>query len=288
MSSQAQKHRHSNQHLKKNVRLWFGAALFLVVVAASGAIYAGSTLPSPLLTADTSGVLMTYSTAGPIDLGNPFFRNLGTNGRTCASCHQPADAWTVAPPHIQSRFLLTGGNDAIFRPVDGANCPSADVSSFSAKQSAYSLLLQKGLIRISLPFPSPADFTIVNIQDPYNCPETTSSQPAMYRRPLPSTNLGFLATIMWDGRETVNAQSITADLAQQAIDATTGHAQGSTPSAEQVAGIVSFETALYTAQSFDRKAGSLTAAGATGGPINLSGAPFHLGINDVLGQDPSG
>ena len=24
----------------------------------------------------------------------------------------------------------------------------------------------------------------------------------MYRRPLPTTNLGFLSTVMWDGRET--------------------------------------------------------------------------------------
>jgi hypothetical protein len=233
--------------------------------------------------------LATYNEAGRIDLGNPFFRTLGTNGRTCATCHQPSDDWTVTPPHIRQRFLLTGGNDPIFRPVDGANCPSADVSTYSARQSAYSLLLKKGLIRVSIPVPAGADFSIQNIQDPYNCPETNSAQAALYRRPLPATNLGFLATVMWDGRETVSGQPIKADLAQQAIDATTGHAQASAaPSAEQVADIVSFETALYTAQAFDVKVGSLTGDGALGGPVNLAGTAFYLGINDVLGADPTG
>jgi hypothetical protein len=137
--------------------------------------------------------------------------------------------------------------------------------------------------------PAGADFTIQNIQDPYSCPETNSAQPALYRRPLPSTNLGFLSTVMWDGRETVKGQAIAADLAQQAIDATTGHAQAATaPSPEKVAAIVAFETALYTAQSFDTHAGRLYIQGGNGGPTNLAAQPFYLGINDALGGDPNG
>ena len=265
------------------------ACVLAIVFTASVAIVASSSLPSPLFTRDASGILSTFSTAGQIDLANPFFQSLGTNGRTCATCHQPADAWTVTPAHIQQRFYTSGGIDPIFRPVDGANCPSADVSTFSTKRSAYSLLLNKGLIRISLPVPATADFTIQSIQDPYSCPETTSGQPAMYRRPLPSTNLGFLATVMWDGRETKKGAFIATDLKQQTIDATLGHAEASAPpTADQVSQIVAFETALYTGQAVDQNAGSLTARGARGGPVNLSTQPFHIGINDVLGQDPSG
>lgn len=275
---------------KKNNRKWLAAGIVTVVILAfSATIFAGSNLPNPLITLDPSGLLSTYSTAGGVDVTNPFFQSLGTNGRSCVSCHQPADAWTVTPPHIQARFYTSSGNDPIFRPVDGANCPSADVSTFQARKAAYSLLLKKGLIRVSLPVPSGADFTIQNIDDPYSCPETTPSQPALYRRPLPSTNLDFLATVMWDGRETVKGQAITADLAQQAIDATLGHAQASAPpSAEQVSQIVSFETTLYTAQVQDAKAGNLKTQGASGGPEKLSTQPFYLGINDVLGQDPTG
>jgi cytochrome c peroxidase len=289
MPAKQQPQHQRTQKSRTTLRRWLAAASVLALVfAASAAVLAGSGLPSPLFTRDSSGILSTFSTTGQIDLTNPFFQSLGANGRSCGSCHQPGDAWTVAPPHIQQRFYASGGTDPIFRPVDGANCPSADVSTFSARRSAYSLLLKKGLIRVSLPVPGTADFTIQNIQDPYSCPETNSGNPALYRRPLPSTNLGFLATVMWDGRETVKGAPITSDLSQQAIDATLGHAQATaTPTPDQVSQIVTFETALFTAQSFDEEAKSLTAAGAKGGPVNLSAQPFHLGINDVLGQDPT-
>jgi hypothetical protein len=103
----------------------------------------------------------------------------------------------------------------------------------------------------------------------------------VYRRPPPSTNLGFLSTLMWDGRE--------SSLTQQAIDATRIHAQAKTdPTPDQVAQIVSFELGLYTAQVMDDAAGSLEAEGAAGGPVPLSQQAFFLGINDPLGQNPTG
>jgi hypothetical protein len=248
-------------------------------------------LPLP----DGSGWLSTHTSADNIDLTNPFFQDLGTNGRTCGTCHTPAEGWTITPQDVKLRFLLTAGTAPIFRPVDGANCPSADVSTVQARKSAYSALLNKGLIRISLAVPSTAEFTILSVQDPYNCPETTTLQPAMYRRPLPATNLPFLSAVMWDGRETVfgavpgKSIDLTQSLSNQAVDATLGHAQASVPpSSAQVAQIVAFETAMATAQIIDNKAGLLTAAGATGGAINLSAQPFYIGINDALGGDPNG
>src|SRR5262245_25753134 len=41
-----------------------------------------------------SGILQTYGVTGDIDLTGPFFQSLGTNGRTCSSCHQPDQGWT--------------------------------------------------------------------------------------------------------------------------------------------------------------------------------------------------
>ena len=289
MPSKNAKYRHECRKSTVNVRKLRIVITLLVAVASGAAVFAGSNLPNPLITFNRSGLLSTYSTVGGIDPSNPFFQSLGTNGRSCASCHQPGDGWTVTPPHIQARFHFSAGNDPIFRPNDGANCPSAEVSTFEARKSAYSLLLTKGLIRVSLPVPLDADFTIRDIQDPYACPETTNSQPAMYRRPLPSTNLRFLATVMWDGRETFPAEAISSDLAHQSIAATLSHAQAAAPpTAQQVAQIVEFESALYTAQIYDWKAGDLTSRGATGGPKSLSAQPFYLGINDVLGADPTG
>src|SRR5262245_49528228 len=238
---------------------------------------------------DPTGSVRTFSTTGSVDTANPFFLSLGSNGRACISCHQPGDAWSVTPEHIQERFHATHGEDPIFRPVDGANCPSADVSTERDRERAYSMLLEKGLIRVSLPVPANAEFEVTRVRDPHHCPETTPQQLALFRRPLPSTNLGFLSTVMWDGRETVKGQTIAQDLTTQAKDATLGHAQASqSPTDQQLAQIVAFETALFTAQSRDDRAGRLDEHGAQGGPASLSTQLFYIGINDVLGADPTG
>ena len=273
--------------------VWSAGVLLMALFPFALSILGGDTLPNPLRSLDPSGTLSTYSTAGGINRSNPFFQKLGTNGRTCGTCHVPSDAMSVTPADLQSRFNLTNGTDPIFRPNDGSNCPSADVTTFLARQSAYSLLLNKGLIRVSIGVNGTEHFTITGIQDPYSCPETTATQPALYRRPLPATNIRFLSAVMWDGRETVKNSSGTIDLnaslAKQATDATLGHAQATTaPTPRQLAQIVGLETALYTAQSQDENAGSLTGQGASGGPIYLSVQPFYIGINDPLGGNPTG
>jgi len=260
-----------------------------VVLLSAAAIYGGDSLPNPLPSANSGGTASTFSTPAPIQLDSAFFQSLGTNGRTCASCHVASTGWGIAPQEVQARFDSTQGTDPIFRTVDGANCPSADVSTVEARRSSYSLLLNKGLIRVSMPVPANADFQITAIDDPYNCPQTTAEQPALYRRPLPATNLPFLTTVMWDGRESPKGRSLTANLEQQAIDATAGHAQGAvTPSAEQLQQIVNTEISLFTAQMTGNGAGTLDAASANGGAKNLSAQNFYFGINDVLGADPTG
>jgi cytochrome c peroxidase len=276
-------------------RVAISCSVLLVVFASIAGLGGTVLVPNPLNTSDASGTLSTYSTAGRIDLSNPFFQNLGTNGRTCNTCHVSSDAWSITPLDLQTRFINTQGTDPVFRPVDGSNCPSADVSTLQARQSAYSLLLSKGLIRVSRIVPANSEFAIVDIRDPYNCPETTATQPALYRRPLPATNLDFLSAVMWDGRETVpgaiqgKSINLTQSLLNQAADATTGHAQATTPpTQQQLSQIVAFETALYTAQTSVVNAGALNARGATGGPVNLSKQTFYIGINDALGGDPTG
>lgn len=242
---------------------------------------------------DPSGKLETYSTAGFVDETNPFFQELGTNGRRCVTCHQPADAWSVTPPHIQERFDESQGTDPIFRPVDGATCPTVDTSTVENRKEAYKLLLTKGLIRIGEQIPPGADFIVTGVDNPYGCNDLNTL--SMYRRPLPATNLGFLSTVMWDGREfpviaeqkPFTLAEVNAALHQQAIDATEGHAQGQQPTDHQVQRIVDFELALFTAQSFDNQAGPLHTERAHGGPVPLSQQNFFLGINDPLGNNPT-
>src|SRR5216110_2758083 len=76
----------------------------LFVLSASG--HAGQTtfLPSMLSFPNPTGLAATYSATGKIPLDGPFFQSLGSNGRSCGSCHQPGDGWTVIPSHIGERF----------------------------------------------------------------------------------------------------------------------------------------------------------------------------------------
>jgi cytochrome c peroxidase len=257
---------------------------------------------------DPGGAIATFQPNGPtVTANNAFFQNLGTNGRSCVTCHQLQDGLSISAQHVQDRFDVNA-DEPLFRLIDGATCPSDDVSSLSAKRKAYALLLAKGLIRIGLPMPSTnLEFKITDVDDPYGCntnPTTgltgsTSGTVSIYRRPSPTTNLGFLSAIMWDGRE--------SSLFDQAVDATRIHAEGTQPPTSlQQQQIVAFEgctradtpeacantpenAGVFTAQISDQKALSLSEGGANGGPIILSKQlpNFFIGINDPLGQNPT-
>ncbi len=241
-------------------------------------------IPKYSLDLDPSGQIGTYQRNGAtLTSSNPFFQNLGTNGRTCFTCHQPKDGWSVSAISAKARYYASNGTDPLFRLVDGATCPTADVSTPHAKLRAYSLLLNKALVRVGLPFPKDAEFSVVSIHDPYHCntnPVTGLSNPSegtisVYRRILPSTNLRFLNSIMADGRE--------PSLTSQATDATLTHAEATAaPTKEQLAQIVDFETGLSTAQARGKDGNALDSRDVKGGPIQLSREPFFIGINDPL------
>src|SRR6516162_5456448 len=265
-------------------------------------------IPKLQIDGDASGTIATFQPNGTTPTANnAFFQNLGSNGRTCFTCHQPQDGWSLSAQHAQARFAADL-NDPLFRRVDGATCPSDDVSTLDAKRAAYSLLTNKGLVRIGLPMQSTMEFQILNVDDPYGCNTNavtglTGSKSGIvsaYRRPLPSANLGFLSTIMWDGRE--------PDLFHQSVDATLGHAQADAALTDaQQQQIVTFEgcttannpdpcatiakgAGIFTAQIHDDAAAELTAAGANGGPtaVATSVTKFFIGINDPLGSNPNG
>jgi hypothetical protein len=249
---------------------------------------AGDVDPGLLVSSDPSGQLRTLNVNGELDLENPFFQDLGTNGRRCVSCHQPDNAWTITPGNVQMRFATSKGTDPIFRNNDGSNCEGVQPQSRSEKKAAYSLLLTRGLIRIGLDVPQGAEFAIDSVEDPNHCGAATNDA-SFYRRPLPSTNVSFLSAVMWDGRESSPTTTMRQDLMKQANDATRGHAQAAVDiTAVEAQQIVDFQIGLFTAQARDRVAGSLSVRGATGGPIALSQQPFFVGINDPVGLNPSG
>src|SRR5580692_8945328 len=268
--------RRVRQHLHAYVggRLRLVTCIVGLAVLGTGTAIADVYLPNLFPFLDFTGFSGTYSNTGSVDLSGPFFQSLGTNGRTCETCHQPNNAFGLSAVDAQFRYFISRGKDPLFAQIDGSTCPTGPIDN--------SLVLNNGLIRIGLAVPpnstdaSAPQFTITAVQDPYGCALTADSQGvqtvSVYRRPLPTTNLGFLNT----------------DLTQQAIDATLIHAQGEqAPTAAQLSGIVNFELALNSAQLFDFGAGDLSKK-ANGGAQYLSTQNYYPGMNDSLGADPQG
>src|SRR5215813_5427220 len=62
--------------------------------AAVGSQTTPAVIPQMEIDPDPSGAIASFQANGPtITANSAFFQNLGTNGRTCFTCHQPQDGW---------------------------------------------------------------------------------------------------------------------------------------------------------------------------------------------------
>jgi hypothetical protein len=244
-----------------------------------------------------SGTESTYSATGGIDPNGIFFQALGTNPRSCATCHELSQGMGLSAASAQALYATSNGTDPLFAAVDGANCPTVAASN----SAGHSLVVNNGLIRVVEALPTNAQFTVAVAQDPYGC--ATASGPggqttySVYRRPLPSTTLTAQSQVMWDARFTAASLNAAAtlganletDLSAQAANAVATHEQGSAaPTAAQLSELAAFEEGLFSAEATDTQAGPLTAGGATGGAAALAAQNYYPGINDAFGQDPKG
>lgn len=256
------------------------------------------TLPAEMEFKNPAGKLGYINAAGAVEMkGHPFFEPLGTNGRACVSCHQPKDAMSVSVESLRQRWLETKGKDPVFAAVDGSNNPKLP----QELESSHSLLLNRGLFRIALPWPPKpdngkavkAEFSIEVVNDPTGVnldPELglKSKNPtiSVFRRPRPVANMTYVmspdpvfniktGTLAVTDPETgkVVGMNMMADSRhytqkQQAIDAYFGHLEGQNGlSPEQQKQIVAFENQLFMAQSQD----------IWGSPLSENGEPAGLG-----------
>jgi cytochrome c peroxidase len=248
----------------------------------------GSEMLEPLK--NDRGSAQTATATGSVDTDNAFFQSLGTNGRSCGSCHVAEEAWTISPAGLQKRFDATGGLDPVFVRLDGADSPTAPITTVDERRAASSNLLSRGTIRVGLPRTRPTlswDIEVEQIADPRNTNALTpiNGQVSFFRRPLPVANLRFTAAINWDGRNTPDQTNMRPGLLNQSNGGTTGHAQGAPLPDATRAAIVDFELGLYTAQVMHDTAGNLTSANALGGPGPLVTQPFAIGANSSTSFD---
>ena len=274
------------------------------------------TWPSELNYSNDRGQLGVLNASGRLETkGHPFFEPLGTNGRACVTCHQPADGMSLAAWTARQRWELTQGKDPLFAAIDGSNCPHLPQQD----PASHSLLLGRGLIRVALPWPPRGDdgkpidpeFTLEVVRDPTGCNThptygLTSADPrvSVYRRPRPMANtkytthenFGVLPFIGKNGLPASrdpdtgrpSAMNLMADarfptLRVQAQDAAANHLQVAAPlSRAQLDQIFEFQSRVYMAQAHDAEAGSLT---EPGGPSGLGPQALEKGEAGVLGNN---
>ena len=254
--------------------------------------------------------------------GNAFFEPIGTNGRACVTCHQPASGMGLSVQAIQRRWRETQGKDPLFAAVDGSNCPNLP----AAEASSHSLLLKRGLFRVSLPWPPRADpdgapvrpeFTIEVVRDPTGCNTSAvyglhSRDPhiSVYRRPRVVGNLKYVSPdaggTTFGGAGPFNAKrmgmvmdkdpqtggyssmNIMADardptLRAQAIDAAHNHLQIKMPPSEtQLQQIVQFESQIFVAQGVDQAGDDFASADT---PAALGAHNLQTSPSGVLGDN---
>lgn len=224
------------------------------------------------------GMDQSAHTSGFIDTSNPFFQELGTNGRTCNTCHLVDQGWSISTREIRKLFRESDGQASLFRVIDAANAPTLDVSTAEAREAAYSQILSRGVIRIGRPVPATAEFELVSADDPTGF--STAASLSLFRRPLPIGNLRFLSTINWDGRSNPagDVNNIRLGLMNQSNGATLNHAQAASAIAsatrEQIA---DWELGLHHAQVIQEDVGPLDRGGAGGGAENLLTETFTPG-----------
>ena len=221
-----------------------------------------------------SGTASSFSTLGDVDLTQGFFLPLGTNDRTCQTCHLPSDGWSFSAATAQKLFNDTDGFAALFQ-FDGQNVDGGDLSTLELRREASSLMLSKGLTRFNLELPAGAEFEIVASEGTYGNP-VDATHLVVYRRPLATTNFGQLTTSLWDGRGNTIPGATTPFQILGAIfvGGTILHGEGSAPSPADADTAAELMLSLSTAQRVANHAGKLDLQGALGGAENHSGDPL--------------
>jgi len=126
---------------KIGTRKWIVIAVFLSLAGALSA----TVIPSLFPFFDPTGVVSTYNTNGPIRQDGPFFQSLGTNGRSCGTCHQASDAMGLGVHNIRARFALTHGKDPLFAAIDRWWATAQTVRSFASDSGT------SGSVAVGLP-----------------------------------------------------------------------------------------------------------------------------------------
>lgn len=253
------------------------------------------------------------NTDGDIEMaGHPFFEPRGSNGRACVTCHQPADSMALSLESIHERWEQTGGEDPLFAVYDGANCPNLP----RGEKASHSLLLNRGLFRVALPWPPRGpdgatidpDFSIEVVRDPGGCNTHPvyglageEQMVSVYRRPRVVANLKYIAfevgpfnakrLAMVNDRDPETGAFVSMNIMSDAREPTLKTQANSAArthleahdglSEDELRRIIAFEQQIYSAQIESNQGGLLQYEGGPEalGPRNMERKERGLGDN---------
>lgn len=239
-----------------------------------------SHIPNNYLFRNPGGKAATFSTQGSIDLTGEYFQAQGTNGRSCASCHIPEEAWSINPGTLQHLFDESDGTHPVFHRLDANNPLTANLDTVDGRLAAFSMLLSRGVFRRGGTPRANSEWELIGAEDPHGFASLT--QLVHWRRAMPTINFALgSATINWDGGNSVGIDQ-HAGLTNQATRNVTGGQQGPPAPPEVIADIVAFEESLFTAQLIVPGVGRLDSDGAGGGPEALSAMSKVAGRFDLF------
>ena len=254
----------------------------VLALGACGMEDADVTGTSSALEADRNqfGIAESFHTTGAIDFTNPMFQQLGTNPRSCATCHGPDMGWTLTAKKARQLFRESDGLDPLFNLVDEGSRPGADISTEEARKATFELTMDLATTRFTRNIPAAGEFTVASVVDPSGF--STLTQVLNFRRPTPMANEAKTSSILWNSGPQAD---ITVAVAGLFGGAATLHEQRdpTMPTSQEIRDQgAAFAMNLFFAQIKDDRAGRLDAAGAKGGPENVFLQPFTLGANDIL------
>jgi cytochrome c peroxidase len=209
--------------------------------------------------------------------------DLGGNGRACADCHMPSDAFQLSPSIARARFEALvakraqnkNADDPLFRPVD-----ADDFRVNGDNASNFSNVVENGLVRVTMPLP--ANVTMIDSATGQPTAETTVD---LWRAVIPVFNVAITGPdgqlpvwppgaprvpIMSQDPNGPNRQggyqhdARFATLQEQARGALLAHAQATVePPAQMLDDLAAFQRTLFSSLGVEQLADAIL----SGGPV---------------------
>ena len=202
---------------------------------------------------------------------------LGANGRACADCHMPSEAFQLSPSVARARFeaLMAkrehdkNADDPLFRPVD-----ADDFRVNGDNASDFSNVVENGLVRVTMPLPAN-----VALIDPATGQPTAETSVDLWRAVIPVFNVAITGPdgqlpvwppgvprvpIMGQDPNGPNRQggyqhdARFATLQEQARGALLNHAQATLePPAQMLDDLAAFQQTLFSSPGVERLADAI-------------------------------